>query len=405
MKANRTILHCDCNGFYASVETVLNPELSNVPMAVCGNPENRRGIILAKNELAKKYKIQTAETVWKAKQKCPDLVLVPPHYDEYVKFSRMINKIYEQYTNLVEPFGIDESWLDVTDSFELFGDGKKIADTLRETVRNELGLTISVGVSFNKIFAKLGSDYKKPDATTVIDRQNFKQIVYPLPVSDLLYVGKTMARELAKIGVFNIGQLSKCEKSFLESKYGKMGSAIYDYALGFDESPVKSIDEDSKLKSVGNGMTFRRNLTGDEDILIGITTLADTVGARMRSYGLKCNTVQVSIKDPDFKVINKQKALDRPTNLSKEIREVAFELVKACWKENKPIRMLSVTGTNLVSADDSIEQLSLFSEKNDVHDKEEKLENAIDNIRNKFGKDSIKLANIINSDLFSDKSE
>ncbi|MEG2852280.1 MAG: DNA polymerase IV, partial [Hydrogenoanaerobacterium sp.] len=186
--AERTILHCDLNGFFASVECLLRPELRTVPMAVCGDPTMRHGIILAKNELAKKYNITTAETIWQAQRKCPQLVLVQPHHDEYYKYSCLVNEIYRRYTDLVEPFGIDESWLDITGTIHLFGDGKTVADKLREVVEHELGLTISVGVSFNKIYAKLGSDYKKPNATTVISQQNYKEIVYPLPVNSLLYV-------------------------------------------------------------------------------------------------------------------------------------------------------------------------------------------------------------------------
>ena len=217
---NRTILHCDCNGFYASVECILSPELKDVPMADCGNPENRHGLILAKNELAKKYKIQTDETIWQAKKKCPELVLVPPHHDEYKKYSRIVNKIYERYTEKVEPFGIDESWLDVTDSVHLFGDGKQIADTLRKVIFNETGLTISVGVSFNKVLAKLGSDYKKPDATTVINRENFKSIVHPLPVSSLLFVGKKAEQTLHKLYIYTIGDLANSDENLIISRLG-----------------------------------------------------------------------------------------------------------------------------------------------------------------------------------------
>lgn len=395
----KTILHCDCNGFYASVECILNPSLKDVPMAVCGNPESRHGIILAKNELAKKYKIITAETVWQAKKKCPELVLVEPHHDEYYKYSKIVNKIYEEFTDLVEPFGIDESWLDVTDSDKLFGDGVHIANLLREKIKKEVGLTISVGVSFNKIFAKLGSDYKKPDATTVIDEENYKKIVYPLPVSDLLFVGKSMTRELDKIGIHTIGQLASCDKKVIKLKFGKMGEVIHNYANGIDDSSVKSIYEKSEVKSVGNGMTFRRNLVGLEDIEIGVTLLADTVAARMRSHEVKCTTVQVSIKNPDFKTINRQKPLNVATNLSLEIREAAMDLIKASWNIKSPIRMLTITGTNLIDADKVNEQIGIFQSEIRNHDKEEKLEKTIDNIRNKYGLKFIKIANTMKTDI------
>ena len=396
---DRTILHCDCNGFYASVECILLPELKNVPMAVCGNPENRRGIILAKNELAKKYKIQTAETIWQAKKKCPDLVLVPPHHDEYKKYSKIVNKIYQRYTEKVEPFGIDESWLDVTDSIHLFGDGKQIADTLRKVVRNETGLTISVGVSFNKVLAKLGSDYKKPDATTVINRENFKSIVHPLPVSSLLYVGKKARKILNKLNIYTIGDLANSDKDLIISRLGKSGKMIHEYANGIDDSPVKSIYEAEPIKSVGNGMTFKRNLRGLSDITISVNTLSDTVATRLRKYGLKCSTVQVSIKDPDFKTISRQKPLPSPTYLAKEIAQQALELIKGSWKLNAPIRALTITGTNLVPAHEEIEQMSLFSDCNNERKRQEQLETAIDKIREKYGSNAISFGSVINNCL------
>ena len=193
---DRIILHCDCNCFYASCELLSHPDLRQLPVAVCGDPTERHGIILAKNEPAKRCGVKTAETIWKAKQKCPGLILLPPHHRLYAEYSKKINAVYGEYTDLVEPFGIDESWLDVTNSLHLFGgDAKALADTLRGRIKREFGLTISVGVSFNKVFAKLGSDYKKPDATTVIARGNWRDIVFPLPVGDLLFVGRS-AQEL-----------------------------------------------------------------------------------------------------------------------------------------------------------------------------------------------------------------
>jgi DNA polymerase-4 len=253
---DRTILHCDLNGFYASVECLSRPELKDVPMAVSGNPENRHGIILAKNELAKKFGIITAETVWQAKKKCPGLVLVPPHHDKYYEYSKRVNELYGKFTDMVEPFGIDESWLDVTGSLHLFGSGKDIADKIRENIKSQLELTVSVGVSFNKIFAKLGSDYKKPDATTVISRENYKDIIFPLPVSDLLYVGKAATEALAKYGITTIGQLANYNKQVISANLGKMGEMIHDYANGIDDGPVSFAHDEQAAKSVGNGMTY-----------------------------------------------------------------------------------------------------------------------------------------------------
>ena len=393
----RTILHCDCNGFFASVECLLSPGLKDVPMAVCGNPENRHGIILAKNELAKKYNIQTAETIWQAKKKCPDLVLVPPHHDEYIKYSKIINKIYESYTDKIEPFGIDESWLDVSGSVHLFGNGKNIADNLRAVIASEVGLTISVGVSFNKVFAKLGSDYKKPNATTVIDKENFEAIVFPLPVSALLYVGKASKEILSRLYIQTIGDLAKSDRNMIISKLGKTGELIHDYANGIDDSPVKGVTEERDIKSVGNGMTFKRDLLGISDITISVKTLAESVASRMRHNGVKCQTIQGTIRDPDFKTITRQKALIRPTYLAKELSSAALEIIQKSWKSRSPIRMLTITGSNLVPAENFEEQISLFDDTKP--EKQENLETAIDKIRNKFGKGAISFGSAINNDL------
>ena len=393
---DRVILHCDCNGFFASVECALNPELKDVPMAVGGDQEARHGIILAKNELAKKYNIQTAETIYSAKKKCPNLVIVPPHHDLYEEYSQRVNAIYAEYTDLVEKFGIDESWLDVTGSQKLFGSGKEIADTLRKRVREEIGITISVGVSFNKVFAKLGSDYKKPDATTVISRENFKEVVYPLSVKDLLFVGKRTAETLSKMRINTIGDLANADENILCKLLGKQGETIYRYARGEDNSPVDPHSND-EVKSVGNGMTFRRDLYGERDIFCGITHLSESIAARMRRKGVKCTVVQVTIKNPDLVSIQRQGKLDHPTNLAKEIAQKAMELVRRNWNMSSPIRMLTVTGGGIVCEDGQC-QLSFFEET--VQDpKQEKLEKALDSIRSKYGKDAVQNANIINNDL------
>ncbi len=398
---DRTILHCDCNGFYASVECILRPELKNVPMAVCGDPESRHGIILAKNELAKRCQVQTAETIWQAKRKCPELTLVQPHHEQYLKYSRIVNQIYQQYTDLAEPFGIDESWLDITGSEKLFGDGRTIADTLRRRVREEVGLTISVGVSFNKVFAKLGSDYKKPDATTVIDRENFRELVWKLPVSDLLFVGKSVAAELRKMAITTIGELAAADRERLIRRLGKIGATLHDYANGLDNSPVRSVYEEREVKSVGNGMTFKRNLVGLEDIRLGVLSLTDQVGARLRRRGARCLTVQVIIRDPNFKTISRQRTLESPTCLAKELAEISLGIIQHEWDLRKPIRMLTITANNLVTAGETGEQMTLFSgeDKQQEKEKQEKLETALDAIRGKYGRDSIGTAGILGNDI------
>ncbi len=394
---DRTILHCDLNGFYASVECLYNPELKDVPMAVSGSVENRHGIILAKNEPAKRYGIRTAETVWQAKKKCPGLTLVPPHHERYSKYSKIVNKLYEGFTDMVEPFGIDESWLDVTGSLHLFGSGKEIADTIREKVRNEIGLTISVGVSWNKVFSKLGSDYKKPDATTVISRENYKRILYPLPVSSLLYAGKAATEALSKLGITTIGQLAAYDKKVITGLLGKMGATLHDYANGIDESPVQFAGEEREAKSVGSGMTFKRNLTGIDDISTGVLALSDEVASRLRKYGLMCSTVQVQIRDPQFNTISRQKKLVKPTCLCKDIGNAAIEIIKACWDMDAPIRMLTVTGLN-ITADAGTGQLSFFEEEGSSV-KQEKIERVVDSIRSKYGRGAISFGATIDNDI------
>ncbi len=395
---DRVILHCDMNGFYASVELLDRPDLANKPVAVCGDPESRHGIILAKNEIAKKYGIVTAETIWQAKKKCPHLQLVRPHHDKYKAYCDKINHIYLQYTDMVEPFSIDESWLDVTASLQLFGSGRKIADTIRKRVREELGLTLSVGVSYNKIFAKMGSEYKKPDATTEITRENYRKLLWPMDVGEMFFVGFATGEKLRKLGIHTIGDLAQSNPAALEGLLGKQGLMLYNYANGLDDSPVCRYDQREKIKSVGNGMTFRRNLQGRDDILTAVTSLSDTVASRLRKYQMKACGVKVDIKDPDFHTISRQKQLLRPTHLTWEIRQTAMELVESFWNLSSPIRLLTITAINLT--DETVdEQISLFDSPVEERQKGESIEKTMDDIRKKFGDSSITFGQILDNDL------
>ena len=387
----RVILHCDQNCFFASVELLSHPDLRDVPMAVCGDPASRHGIILAKNEPAKRFGIQTAETVWQARRKCPSLVLLPPHHKLYREYSVRVNELYGQYTDLVEPFGIDESWLDITGSMHLFGgDPVAIADELRRRVREELGLSISVGVSFNKIFAKLGSDYKKPDATTLISPENWQEIVWPLPVGAMLFVGRSAQRTLAQYGVETIGQLAACRPEMLEKLLGKLGRQMHEYANGLDRSPVRPQAERKPVKSVGNGTTFPHDLTRWEEVRAGLAALSDSVAMRLRRQGLYCSGVQVTIKDSSFCSISRQKRLESPTRLMKDIQRAAMELTRSAWRAPTPIRMLTVTALHITESAESFEQLDLLGAGRAVSDaRQEKLESAVRAIRDKFGDGSI----------------
>ncbi len=397
--SDRVILHCDCNSFFASVETALNPDYRGVPMAVCGSERDRHGIVLAKNELAKAYGIKTAETVWSARKKCPNLVIASPHYEAYADFSRRANAIYARYTDMIEPFGIDESWLDVTSSQKIFGSGYEIAKKISADIKRELGITISVGVSFNKVFAKLGSDYKKPDAITVIDRENMEQIVYPLPVSSLLYVGERTATSLISIGIRTIGDLARTSPDILSRRFGKSGEMLYRYARGLDDSPVEShATEDSK--SISNGFTFRHDLLGFEECRIGISYLADEIGTKLRARGLKCCTVQLTVKDEYLRSIQRQRQQSPPTDISDEIADTAFSILKDEWSSGKPVRMLTITAGNLIRDDSYAPQISLFDTAVDEsREKSKKKENAVDKIRQKYGNNSIIKGAIIDTDL------
>ncbi|WP_122790735.1 DNA polymerase IV [Intestinibacillus sp. Marseille-P6563] len=386
----RTILHCDCNAFYASVETLLDPSLAAGPMAVCGDPESRHGIILAKNEAAKAYGVQTAETIWQAKRKCPDLRLVPPHREEYVRYSRLANQLYLEYTDLVEPFGIDESFLDVTGTLHLFGAGPAIADALRARMKQEIGLTISVGVSFNKAFAKLGSDYKKPDATTVLDESRYRAIVWPLPVGALLYAGPKAQQKLHVLGIETIGQLAQADAALLHTALGKLGDTLGAYARGEDRDPVRSFYAEHTVKSVGKGMTFSHNLTQHDDIAVQVMMLCDNVGARLRKHGQKCQTVQVLIRDPNFRNLSRQTTLSAATDSTRLLTETALALIAQHWTPGKPIRMITVTASSLVERGDTGEQLSLFDEGAAARrEKLERLDRAVDALRGKYGRDAV----------------
>lgn len=398
---DRVILHCDCNNFFASCECAVHPEYWNVPIAVAGDPESRHGIICAKNQLAKEAGVQSAEPIWQAKRKCPDLICVPAHFDLYRSFYEKINAIYLDYTDLVEPFSIDESYLDLTGCMHLFP-GKTprdLADEIRGRVRVELGITISVGVSFCKSFAKLGSDYKKPDATTVIMREDLEKIAYPLPVSDLLFVGRKATDVLTLHGVKTIGDLASLSEEYLIRLLGSQGSGLYRVVNGLDTEVVKSFYDKYTPKSVGNSMTFRRDILGEKEVFSGVSYLSDSVASRLRYEGLKATVIQVTIKDPSFNQIQRQHKISGATYLQKEIAETAMDLIRENWDFSKPIRLLGVTGNDLVPADSEVPvQTSLFDVSVD-NKKQEAIEDTMASIRERFGSSSIKFGYSSDSEI------
>lgn len=395
----RTILHVDLNNFYASVECLYNPLLRDKPVAVAGDPANRHGIILAKNMPAKKRGVKTGEAIWQAKNKVPDLICVLPHYDKYLRFSRAARKIYYRYTNQVEAFGIDECWLDVSGSLNLFGSGQEIAEKIRRTVKDELGLTVSIGLSWNKIFAKFGSDYKKPDAVTCITPENYKEIVWPLPVSELLYVGRSTKEKLNRRAIYTIGDLAARDPLLLKFALGKWGLILSDFARGLDTAPVRIIDERSAIKSIGNGVTTPRDITNADDAKLVFICLAESVAARLRENGLKCKAVEITLRDNSLYTVTRQQQLPYPTYFSEDIINAAMHLLNRNYDfyTNKHLRSLSVRGINLVTADAGI-QLDLFGDYKT--EQKEKLAKVIDQLRHRFGHNAVlRAASLLDSNL------
>ena len=384
------ILHSDMNNFYASVEILYDPTLRDKPVAVAGDEEARHGIVLAKNDIAKRFGIRTGQVLWEARQQCPGLVCVPAHYERYLAFSAQARDIYTSYTDQVESFGLDECWLDVTGSVGLFGEGPAIADEIRGRMKRELGLTVSVGVSFNKVFAKLGSDMKKPDATTVISPGNWRDLVWPLPVGDLLYVGAAARDILRQYGVENIGQLAACRPEMLEDLMGKMGVQLYEYANGLDQDPVRARCQEEAVKSVGNGTTFPQNLTTEQQVRRGVSVLADSVASRLRRHGLYAGGVQLTVRDPQFRDRSRQRQFSAPTHLIRDLTEAAMALAREIWRPPDPIRALTVTAIHLVREGEAYEQVDLFNAAAaPKKERQEKLEAAMVKIRGKYGAGAI----------------
>lgn len=388
--AKRNILHVDINCCYAAIECQRHPELRGKPVAVCGSQEDRHGIVLAANYVAKPYGVRTGQAIWQAKQCCPDLVTLPPDMAAYMRISRFAREIYENYTDQVETFGLDECWLDVTGSTGLYGDPMTIARDISRRVKFELGVTVSIGVSFNKITAKLGSDYKKPDAITEITEDNYKDIVYPLPAKDLLYVGPATASKLSHMGITTIGRLAECPLQYLTYMFGRMGTVLQCFAQGLDSSPVKRQDYTREVKSVGNSATTPRDLTCDEDVHLMLFLLAESVASRLREQGFRCTVVEISIRDTALFSFSRQQKLEVPTASSDDIASTAFKLFKGNYRWTRNIRSLGVRGADLVSTSAGT-QLSLFPE-GIRRDKWERIDAAVDRLRQEYGYTSVRRA-------------
>lgn len=388
---DRTILHIDVNNFFASIEIMLNPNLKGLPVAVCGSEDDRHGIVLAKSYEAKKFGVKTAETVWQAKKKCPNLIIVPPQYEEYKKYSKLIQNIYYSYTDQVEPFGLDECWLDVTGSLKLFGNVENIAEEIKERVKKEIGVTVSIGVSFTKTFAKLGSDLKKPDAITYISKENFKNIVWPLVTNEIIGVGKSTFKILEEMNLKTIGELANCDISLLEQKLGKHGRILWKRVNGIDDEIVDANIYTASPKSIGNGKTFRNDLTKINDIRSAFQNLTYEISNKLKKHRLEAKNIQIVIRDNQFNDKQLQCELPTITSSSLIITNTAMDLFKK-YKWNKPIRALTIRAINLIE-EGTNDQISLFEEK-DEYEKIKKIDKVMFEINNKFGPNSVKFSNI-----------
>lgn len=383
----RTILHCDLNNFFASVECLSHPEYKDVPMAVCGSVEERHGIVLAKNEKAKKFGVKTAEAVWEAQVKCPELVIASPHYDEYLKYSKLVKSIYEEYTDRVESFGMDECWLDVSGNTLIFGSGREIAEEIRKRIKSEVGLTISVGVSFNKVFAKLASDMKKPDAVTVIDRKNFRSIVWNLPANDMIGVGKATKKKLDSIGIYTLGDLAKNDPSMLRLIFGKSGEQLWRFAAGKDTSPVLSKNDIPPAKSVGRSVTCAHDLKSTDEVSTVMLYLTGKVAESLRKNHAMATSVQIHIRDENLLVRECQAPLSQPTRIVEMLFSLGMELFSKTWKWEKNIRSIGIRACELVD-ENCFLQYNLFY--NSLrYDKLERLESKVFDICNKYGKNAV----------------
>lgn len=385
---DRVILHCDLNNFFASVSLLSNPTLYDMPVAVCGSEQERHGIVLAKNETAKKFGVKTAEAIWEARRKCPELVTLPPDYKKYHEYSQKARNIYARYTDVIEPFGIDECWLDVTGSTLLFGSAEEIADKIRRDIKRELGITVSVGVSFNKVFAKLGSDMKKPDAITVISRENFTDKVWKLNVSDLLFVGKKTCEKLNQCGIFTIEDVTKCDDQMLQRLLGKAGAQLKQYALGEDKDPVKTCDENDLPKSIGRTITMPKDISCVEEVWKIYIGIAEEISEILHSKNLYASTIQVHTRDANLKIKEYAHTLAAPLNTSILLAREALKIFESNYNWELPLRSVGFRVTNL-KCDNVAFQQDLFGDSTD-NEKQEIIENSILNVRKKFGADSLK---------------
>lgn len=383
----RIIIHSDMNSCYASIECSLNPDLKGKAVAVGGSTEDRHGIILAKTPEAKKYGVTTGEAIWQAKKKCPELIVVEPHFDVYTKYSRLARDIYRRYTDKIEPMGLDEAWCDITGSLLLFGSVQNITDQIRKAFREELGITVSIGVSYNKIFAKLGSDLASCDEVVTITKENYKDVVWPLPVSSIMGVGKSTEKKLNSYGIRTVGDLAKQPESWLKLVFGVHGEDMWRYANGLDIAPVAPDNYEREIKSVGHGITCKQDLVGDDEVWKVFLALAQNVSKRLKDEKLECTAVQIAVRSNDLQNIQCQGETPLPTQSAFEIAKTALELFKVNYNWRRDVRALTVRAINLQQVDTPL-QLDL-SGNYEKSEKQRKIDDTVMSLRERFGKNAV----------------
>lgn len=385
----RIVLHSDLNNFFASVECKARPDLKDFPVAVCGSREDRHGIVLAKNEIAKRYGVKTAEAIWQAKEKCPHLVILPPHYDEYVRYSSIVKKIYSDYSDRVESFGIDEAWIELTGDSRIktLLDGEKTANDIRERLKRETGLTVSVGVSDNKVFSKLASDYRKPDAVTVFGPHNYNDIVGKIRIGEILFVGKSTESKLHLYGLNTIADVASSSEMFMKALLGKNGEKLYFDSCGANTEKVKRINEQDLAKSVGNSVTMPHDLENEQQVRDVFFALAEKVSYRLRLSGCLCMSVSISVRSTNLLTTERQMSL-RATSNASEIASCAMKLYRENYDIRKPCRSLGIRTSNLVHKSYGV-QTYMFDKGGQKSEKLSKMNEAMDEIRMKYGANSI----------------
>lgn len=387
---SRVILHADLNNFYASVACLGRPDLREVPVAVCGDPEQRHGIVLAKNMPAKRMGVQTGQVIWQAKQVCPNLHTVPPDFNEVLRLSGVVRGIMGRYTSHVQPFGVDEAWLDISGPDMSIAQGEKVANHLRHTVREETGLTVSVGVSDNRVFAKLGSDLKKPDAVSVICAENRARVLDPLPISELLFIGPATTRKLNNIGIYTVGQLTATDPQILKGLFGKTGLMLSGIAHGQDMAAVIASAAQPQVKSVGNSVTAAHDVETPFDARITLIGLCESVASRMRKQNLCGRVVELSLRTTDLRVTTRQLTLPFATDCSYDILDAACDLLRRHWPAQQPLRSLGVCVSRLAPANENV-QLSFLPEDR-RRQRNAVLDRTVDQIRGRYGHDAIRRA-------------